>query len=717
MKTKSTQFNPLLTRKHFKTSFLQPYLVYIKKFYPEINPSEIINKIGLSLEYVNNKNNWVSLTFEKIFTKAIENQIHESFLHRKVGAYGVQEKVLGKPTYFLINNFSLLFNFNHISKLINSFNKTIQMSCLKYNSKEVVFLIKPNLSNLTPDERTILSERLPSYVNNIIGYLSMVPAFKVTPGDHFQISCLEKDSYTISISYFDRDKLNPTKKATNFAFLFILPYFLFFIITNQHILALKSAIGISIFLYLLTSIKSRFWLKKKYEDLLMGLQIIDDQITETDKINQNLQHQFFQNMNLINITKNISISNSEKSLLDTTCQILSKTSPSKRLAAFLLNEDKSQISYISSYGFDKRTEDNLKDKNINLNKEHNIFESFSWTIPSKSISLKHPKNKNKYSLTQLETTLLEATSSSSLTITPIQRENEFYGILLHDSYASDQDMNHYNSAIFEAIGSQMALSIEKMRSEKQLQKALNKNEEIAKLYSQFIPEKIMTAMGYKEFSDVKLGDCKVKRLTVLFNDIIGFTSICEDLPETKVLHFFNAYYSKVSPLIKKHGGVVDKFIGDCIVAIFFEPQQAIQASIEIQELIIEDIIDPDNQEKTKNPVFTSIGLAQGNVALGPMGNEDHMEITILSDTVNIASRLCSLCKALNSNILSHGIPADDFYFIRKSLKLVHYESQKIRGKKKLTDVIGIKIQAEFMKTLDNKPKIITKELRSPHSVH
>ncbi|RKZ44022.1 MAG: guanylate cyclase, partial [Gammaproteobacteria bacterium] len=168
--------------------------------------------------------------------------------------------------------------------------------------------------------------------------------------------------------------------------------------------------------------------------------------------------------------------------------------------------------------------------------------------------------------------------------------------------------------------------------------------------SQFVPLEFLQLLEKDSIIDVRLGDHVQKQMTVLFADIRSFTTLSESMSPKENFDFINAYLGHVSPVIRKHHGFIDKYIGDAIMALFpGKPDDAVQASIEIHQQLI-----TFNQKRLKNklqPIKIGIGLHSGTLMLGTIGETKRMEGTVISDAVNLASRLEGLTKVYGASIL------------------------------------------------------------------
>jgi class 3 adenylate cyclase len=205
----------------------------------------------------------------------------------------------------------------------------------------------------------------------------------------------------------------------------------------------------------------------------------------------------------------------------------------------------------------------------------------------------------------------------------------------------------------------------------------------------FIPKEFLDILKKETVMDLKLGDHVIQEMTIFFSDIRQFTELFENLTPEESFKFINSYLTRIVPVIEEHGGFVDKYIGDAILALF--PQEngadmAVRSAIEIQKRILEY-----NVHRAKcgyKELQIGIGLHTGTLMLGVIGVYNRMQNTVISDSVNLASRVEGLTKAFN---VSMAISGQTFK------KLEHPESYmfrylgnvKVKGKGKPTAVYEV----------------------------
>ncbi len=175
-------------------------------------------------------------------------------------------------------------------------------------------------------------------------------------------------------------------------------------------------------------------------------------------------------------------------------------------------------------------------------------------------------------------------------------------------------------------------------------------EAVNRAYARFVPREFLEQLGQDTITKVSLGDQIQKQMTVLFSDIRSFTSISEMMSPRDNFDFINNYLKVVSPVIRDHGGFIDKYIGDAVMALFpNSPDGAVRAAIAMQKAVVD--FNKANAENGRPPIRIGIGLHRGNLMLGTVGEEQRMDGTVISDAVNLASRLEGVTKDYGAGLI------------------------------------------------------------------
>lgn len=148
-----------------------------------------------------------------------------------------------------------------------------------------------------------------------------------------------------------------------------------------------------------------------------------------------------------------------------------------------------------------------------------------------------------------------------------------------------------------------------------------------------------------------------REVTILFSDIRDFTTLSETLPPTEVLAFLDAYFSRMAHVIKARDGMVNKYLGDGMLAVFGAPEvqddhaaRAVAAAVDMRSSL--QGLNAERARKGQPPLRIGIGLHTGVVAAGMLGGADAHEYTVIGDAVNLASRIEGLTKGFERDILA-----------------------------------------------------------------
>jgi class 3 adenylate cyclase len=169
-------------------------------------------------------------------------------------------------------------------------------------------------------------------------------------------------------------------------------------------------------------------------------------------------------------------------------------------------------------------------------------------------------------------------------------------------------------------------------------------------YSNFVPHKFLQFLGKEEITQISLGDQIQRVMTILFSDIRSFTSLSEKMSPSETFQFINSYLHIMEPLARKHRGFIDKYIGDGIMAIYPEhAEDALLSAISMQSEVFSYNAYRKNEGQV--PITIGVGIHTGNLILGIIGGEKRMDGTVISDSVNTASRLEGLTKIFGAGII------------------------------------------------------------------
>ncbi|HEY9854039.1 MAG TPA: AAA family ATPase [Leptolyngbyaceae cyanobacterium] len=197
--------------------------------------------------------------------------------------------------------------------------------------------------------------------------------------------------------------------------------------------------------------------------------------------------------------------------------------------------------------------------------------------------------------------------------------------------------------ILNLLSSQAAISIENAQ-------LYNNMAKLNRAYERFVPSQFLQFLDKSSIVDVELGDQVQLEMSVLFSDIRDFTTLSEKMTPEENFKFINSYLSRMEPVITENHGFIDKYIGDAIMALFSgEADNAVKAGIAMLNQL------PQYNQHRANcgyvPIQIGIGINTGLLMLGTVGGQNRMDGTVISDAVNLASRVEGLTKNYGVSLL------------------------------------------------------------------
>jgi len=217
-------------------------------------------------------------------------------------------------------------------------------------------------------------------------------------------------------------------------------------------------------------------------------------------------------------------------------------------------------------------------------------------------------------------------------------------------------------------------------------------------YNRFVPHEFLAYLKKENIIDVQLNDNVETQMTVLFSDIRSFTDLSEDMTPEENFKFVNDYLTVMGPIVRRNNGFIDKYIGDAIMALFDSVDDAMAATVEMLKAL--EIYNLGHTKTHGKPLGIGLGLHKGKVRLGTIGESGRMDGTVISDAVNLASRIEGLTKfygvqCLISETVYHSLSEPESQLIR------YMDKVKVKGKS-----VPVNIYEVYSA---NPPKILTKK--------
>ncbi len=233
-------------------------------------------------------------------------------------------------------------------------------------------------------------------------------------------------------------------------------------------------------------------------------------------------------------------------------------------------------------------------------------------------------------------------------------------------------------------------------------KDLFQKTQVETLLKKFLAKDVVDEVLH-QLETVKVGGERV-HATVMFADIVGFTSLSEKLSPEQVADFLNEYFSYFSVCARLYFGSIDKFIGDCAMVVFGSPKKdeehqfhAVACAVLMQRLMRN--LNEKRRLKGEVEIQLRIGINSGKMLAGLLGTQQKMEYTVVGDSVNLASRLCGEA-APGQIITTHDVYSS--LFAEQKIVAKFYKQLRVRGKEQTVDTYIVEgVRREDQLTMDS----------------
>lgn len=268
-------------------------------------------------------------------------------------------------------------------------------------------------------------------------------------------------------------------------------------------------------------------------------------------------------------------------------------------------------------------------------------------------------------------------SVQSAIYVPLVLGEQVLGVMYVDNYLTHEAFLGTDLELMRAIANQVAMFVR----DHILRKDLKREEELRSYLSRQFSPKIAKRICAKD-SRLRAGGERVDPVTILVSDVRSFTALSAEMEPDEVVRMLNEMFDAFVPIIFEHDGVVDKYIGDSVLAVFGSPEKddeqcekAVKAALEMQRAVRKL---GEGRKVRRLPVFdVGISVHTGAVIHGFIGSAERLEYTVIGDTVNRASRYCDGAAA-GEVIISQTVYEHVYHLVNvqpKVIKTKHPETE------------------------------------------
>lgn len=336
---------------------------------------------------------------------------------------------------------------------------------------------------------------------------------------------------------------------------------------------------------------------------------------------------------LFEMTKTLGTVFELEEIFEKATDLIFRGTPADRVVALLTDDNAEPGSAEALYQIGAKTRDASFEK---LTEKLTVSRTITKKVMADGVAILSQDAKTDEQFQGAESIVSQGVRSTICA--PLITLSGVHGVLYADRLDPFAAFRPDHLELISAVAAQTAVTVETVKAHKRLAR-----EEVARAnYSRFMPEYVVKQL-LENPNSFRLGGAN-QTITVLFADIRGFTAISENENPERVVGLLNHYFSAMSEIIFGHGGTLDKYIGDGLMALFGAPtatpddaRNALNAAVAMQKRLVS--LKEELSDQGFGDIAVGIGLHTGVATVGYIGSERRSEYTAIGDTVNLASRL------------------------------------------------------------------------------
>jgi class 3 adenylate cyclase len=665
--------NPL-----YNSRLIKNYVVYMKKFYPEIKIDPVLNHAYINKYELDDQGHWFSQWQVDRFHEALSRKTKNPNLPREVGRYMASSSVLTGPFKQYIMGFMTTSDaYWVLGKIVPHLSRAFTLETKKMGSNKLEVLVRLKQGVI---EKHYQCE-------NRCGQFEAIA--KVFTGKYAIIdhpTCIHKGGDVCRyIITWEEEGLFIWRRFRLYLISLALLSLgaLYFLITPIHyagLIFLASFVLLGIVIY--TEDVQKQELVQNIKDQSNAAELLLDEINRRHNDTLLVKEIGQATSKLLNIDNLLnSVIESMKRLLDF-----------DRGGIWLVNSDNTRLVYRAGYGYEPDVYNILKESYFHLD-----------NINSKGVAVEAFKKQRAFLVNDISEIEADLTSRSlefinkigtcSFVCVPLVYERRSFGIIFVDNIRSKRTLSQTDISLLTGVSRQISISINNAMSYQKLKESKERESSLRKLFERYVPASVIR----RYVSGLDLFKGEEAFITALFLDIRDFTASTENMNVVNVVSFLNEYFDRCSAIISEEHGHINKYTGDGFLAIFGAPEplsnhitMGFKAACRILDLSKKMVMG-------NKSIQIGIGLHTGRVILGNLGSKTKMEYTAIGDTINTAARLQELTKQFRefplimSKDVRDGI--DSGHIGYKGIS--NLGLRMIRGKKDTLEIFGFNNSEDY----------------------
>jgi LPXTG-motif cell wall-anchored protein len=643
------------TQRHMIAGVIKPYILEADDSIGHLEIDKILETIGVPRSYLDGKSNWLSVDFLNEFLELFSKKGSIDALSTRAGFRSMQPEVAGINYYVLKHLATPKLALRQISAVTSKFNTTRTYTVERITDVSARIRIGVIDQQWLPRHSCSClnwQENIATVIQILTGQRGVVK----------KVSCcyLGDDACTYDIQWSNfgfrkRIALNATAPAMIGALGWFVPAYL---IPETGAIAngLSALLGASLSAVGLLYFRLRK-LRKDDRELNDEFKMFEQ---ETNDRYQDLQQaktlldQRYQEAKLLEEASAATMRQSDtteiiRSALNNVCEKFGFD----RAFVMLVDNDRKFLrtaaASTSKSGSFSGGEGRLLQFKVSVEQKRDNPVVLSSVFHSGQPVLINDVQAHKFQLTEESQKLIDELKTNGFMMVPIPGSKSTWGVLIADKTSAAEPIGKSDLVLLQRVCQQLGLALDK-------QAQLEHEKNLRRIFEKFVPAQIVADLS--SGAEPSLGG-NLREIACMFLDIRGFTSLSSTLPPQVCLNLVNRVFSSIQPIVHHNRGLIDKFLGDGALMVWgaFDRndsaevlcKRAVRSADEI--LVAIEKLNDELEQDALPKIQVGIGIHFGPAICGNVGSDARMEFTAIGSTVNVASRIESLCKKFDAEVV------------------------------------------------------------------
>lgn len=641
-----TFIDPKWTRQEFVASVMLPYVREAERMIGKDKVRQILDDIGVPESYLLKQSNWLSVSFHDAFLDAFDKHGDSLELSKRAGVRSMKRDMLGM-NYFVLKHFlTPELAYSTFSKMMPKFNRTRTYEAVEFGPNRFRLSLGVVSSQSLPKRR----ESCDNWHASFVAYIELMTG---KPGHVKKVSCCYNGSAACVWEVeWDRKYL----KLTQF-----LPALLpaisgglgYYYLTDFFGKDAGPLVALSCFLmpvFILIALRLRRLqgdYNNSYQEFMRFQQEATDRYEELQQAKLRADDLYREARLVEQTMRDIQQKDDVGSLLQTALDAVCSNFRFDRGFAMIVDEDRKRLRTAAVAGVDGSADAIWKFSVDISQKRENPALLSSVFMSGVSVVIDDVKS-HIFQLNESSQAIVRQFGSVGFVMVAIPAKQGSWGVIIADKKTKERRLDQRDLVVLERLSQQIGIALDKKFD-------LQRERNLRSQFQRYAPSALLLSSANSE-QQLQLG-AQLKQVGVLFLDIRGFTKLSETLPPTKMVELVNGLYSVLDPIVRRHGGIVDKYLGDGALVTWGTLGSNAPNASQMIQCGLDFLLALTNHNQALNsqglsPIKVGIGMHIGEALVGNVGSKERQEYTAIGSAVNLGARLEQLSKAYNASIVA-----------------------------------------------------------------